>query len=186
MVGEAYRSHGGAVYSVARGLSSPLLAREITGDVFIRFQRVHGCFDPAESSLRAFLLKMTHDAVRRRTPSRDPGGAPDRVSAGEQEPRRSDDSVPPRERLLDGLSADGRRALVTIVYGGCTFREASTILGQDKETFRRTIGDALRSLGRTRTRAAAVPVEEVDGELPTAEGLPEALERGRPSPRSKA
>src|SRR5437588_3256086 len=72
---EAYRRHGGAVFTLSRRLTNDqALAEEVVQEVFLRLWNDADRFDPERGSLRAYLLAQAHgrsvDLIRSETSRR--------------------------------------------------------------------------------------------------------------------
>lgn len=156
----AYRSHGGAVFGLARRLLvDHALAEEVTQEVFLRLWSRPHRFDSARGSLRAFLMadchgraldvvraeasrrrREAHDAVidvRDAQQSRDIATEVCAIEAA-REIRSSLDCLPPDERL----------PIILAYYGAKTYSEVATLLQAPVGTVKSRIR---RGLERLRT-----------------------------------
>jgi len=152
---EAYRRHAGASFGLAlRILSSRPLAEEVVQEVFLRLWNEPEKFDPARGSLRAFLLAQTHgrsvDLVRAESARR---------AREERDARRTAESGYDLEREVEDLAlaehvrealdelSDSERAAIELAYfGGHSYREVATLLGEPEGTVKSRIRIGLRRL----------------------------------------
>ena len=152
---EAYRRHAGAVHALAsRVLVDRTLAEEVVQEVFVRLWDAPDKFDPDRGSLRSWLLAQTHgravDMVRseqsRRT--REERDHRLRAEAGyDLEHEVWDLAVADHVRdALDGLPVDERRPIELAYFGGQTYREVATLLGQPEGTVKSRIRSGLKRL----------------------------------------
>jgi RNA polymerase sigma-70 factor (ECF subfamily) len=161
---EAYRRHAGAVFGLARRLLGEVAtAEEIVQEVFLRLWNEPDRFDPGRGSLRSFLLAHCHgrsvdvlrsDSARRRREERDLRRT---AEAGyDLEHEVWDLTVADRMREALGVLSDGeRRAIELAYYGGHSYREVATLLGQPEGTVKSRIRSGLRRL-RTELVSAGV------------------------------
>lgn len=157
---EAYRRHGGAVFGLARRVtSSEALAEEVVQEVFVRLWRHPERFDPDRGSLRAFLLADGHgravDLLRSETSRhrREQADAVRTATGGyDLEHEVWDltlaDGV---RRALGSLSPDERQAIELAYFGGQSYRQVAVAL----ELPEGTVKSRIRS-GLQRLRAALV------------------------------
>ncbi len=152
---EAYRRHAGAVYGLARRLlGGQAQAEEVVQEIFLRLWNQPERYDPERGSLRSFLLTQTHgravdvlrsDVARRRREERDA-----------VEPRPAVDDVD-REMwnlaladhvrdALGGLQEGEREAIELAYFGGHTYREVATMLGEAEGTVKSRIRAGLKRL----------------------------------------
>ena len=152
---EAYRRHAGASFGLAlRILASRPLAEEVVQEVFLRLWNDPERFDPARGSLRAYLLAQTHgrsvDLVRAESARR---------SREERDARRTAESGYDLEREVEDLAlagyvrealdelSEGERAAIELAYfGGHSYREVATLLGEPEGTVKSRIRVGLRRL----------------------------------------
>jgi len=150
-----YGRHGAAVFGMARRvLRNHTLAEDVTQEVFVRFWRNPGRYDPQRAPLRAFLLRDAHgravdllrtEVARRAREERQQSQASDRVPGPEQEVWSSIRSEGVRA-ALQKLPAEEREAVVLAFYGGLTYREVARRLGQPEGTVKSRIRRGLEHL----------------------------------------
>jgi RNA polymerase sigma-70 factor, ECF subfamily len=147
-LGELYRRHGRAVFGLAhRLLRERALAEEILQDVFVNLWQRPERFDAGRGELQSFLLRETHSR------------AVDRVRSEEARRRREDRhereavehpadierevwEVIRSEKVNDALSSLSRaerEAIVLAYFGGHTYREVATLLGEPEGTIKSRI-----------------------------------------------
>lgn len=152
---EAYRRHGGAVYGLARRLlHEPAIAEDIVQEVFLRLWNDPERYDPERGSLRSFLLAQAHgrsvdrlraDNSRREREEREARQA---ATAGyDLELEVVDYTVAEAVReAMATLPDDERRAIELAYFGGRTYREVATALGQPEGTIKSRIRTGLRRM----------------------------------------
>jgi RNA polymerase sigma-70 factor, ECF subfamily len=151
----AYRRHAGASFGLAlRILSSRPLAEEVVQEVFLRLWNEPEKFDAARGTLRAFLLAQTHgrsvDLVRAESARR---------TREERDARRTAESGYDLEREVEDLALaehvrsaldelnEGERAAIELAYfGGHSYRDVATMLGEPEGTVKSRIRVGLRRL----------------------------------------
>jgi RNA polymerase sigma-70 factor (ECF subfamily) len=154
---EAYRRHAGAVFGLAlRIVVDRSLAEEVVQEVFLRLWNDPERFDASRGSLRSYLLAQTHgrsvDLVRAESSRR---------AREERDARRTAESGYDLERevwdltlaehvrrALALLSDKERDAIELAYFGGHTYREVATMLGEAEGTVKSRIRTGL---GRLRT-----------------------------------
>ena len=164
---EAYRRHAGASFGLAlRILSSRPLAEEVVQEVFLRLWNEPERFDPARGTLRAFLLAQTHgrsvDLVRAETARR---------GREERDARRTAESGYDLEREVEDLALaehvrealaelnEGERAAIELAYfGGHSYREVASLLGEPEGTVKSRIRIGLRRLRDSLVAAGATEI----------------------------
>ncbi len=159
---EVYRRHAGATFGLAkRVLWDAALAEEVVQEVFLRLWSAPERFDPERGSLRSFLLAQTHgravdqlrsESSRRRREARDARTA---VSSGyDLEHEVFDLAVAEhvRSALVD-LPESQRRAIELAYFGGHSYREVATMLGEPEGTVKSRIRAGLGKM-----HAQLVPV----------------------------
>ncbi len=152
---EAYRRHGGAVYSLARKvLGEQLSAEEVTQDVFLRLWEEPERFDPGRGSLRAYLLTQAHgravDRLRQDTARWERQVKQARLTAQagyDLEEEVWDLTMAERvKEALAGLSDGERRAIELAYFGGHTYREVASLLQEPEGTVKSRIRSGLRRM----------------------------------------
>ena len=165
---EAFRRHAGAVYALARRvLGDATLGEEVVQEVFLRLWSSPERYDPARGSLRSFLLAQSHgrsvdllrsNSSRRRREERD---ALESAEAGYDIEREVWD-LAVAEHLQDVvklLPADERKAIELAYFGGHTYREVASMLGQPEGTVKSRIRNGMR---RMRAALLEAGVQGVD------------------------
>jgi RNA polymerase sigma-70 factor, ECF subfamily len=152
---EAYRRHAGAAFRLAtRILGDRALAEEVLQEVFLRIWNQPDRYDPDRGSLRAYLLALTHgrsiDLVRSEASRRLREGREARLAAEagydlEHEVWDLTRAEQVRDALAH-LSDDERKAIELAYFGGYTYREVATLLGQAEGTVKSRIRAGLRRL----------------------------------------
>lgn len=154
---ELYRRHGGAVYALARRvLGSAETADDVTQEVFIKLWERPERFDATRGSLRSFLLAVAHSravdnlrsaTARRAREQRDADA--DAVATGDYDIERHawdlhvSDQV---RRAVSGLPDTERRAIELAYFGGHTYREVASMLGEPEGTIKGRIRSGLARL----------------------------------------
>lgn len=152
---EAFRRHAGAVLALARRvLGDAALGEEVVQEVFLKLWSTPERFDPARGSLRSFLLAQAHgravdmlrsNSSRRRREERDASLSAE--SGYDIEREVWDLAV--AEHLQDvvkTLPADERKAIELAYFGGHTYREVATMLGQPEGTVKSRIRSGLKRM----------------------------------------
>ncbi|HVA44085.1 MAG TPA: sigma-70 family RNA polymerase sigma factor [Acidimicrobiales bacterium] len=151
---EAYRRHGGAVFSLAqRVLGDRARAEDVTQTVFTSLWESADRFDPERGSLRVFLLTMGHrraiDMIRSdgRRRVREERLASQAEAPYDLEREVWDITVADQLRqALGGLSEGERQAIGMAYFGGHTYREVAELLGQPEGTVKTRIRNGLQRL----------------------------------------
>ncbi len=153
-----YERHSGSVLSLAkRVLRNQHLAEEVTQEVFVQLWNNPDRFDPTRGSLRTFLLTMTHgrsvDAVRSETSRRDREERESRLvpvaTAGVDETvERSSEDAALRSALGD-LPPEQRRPIELAYFGGHTYREVASRLGEPEGTVKSRIRIGMATLAKS-------------------------------------
>ncbi len=145
---EVYRRHAGALFGLAkRVLWDAALAEEVVQEVFLRLWSSPERFDPDRGSLRSFLLAQTHgravdqlrsESSRRQREARDASTA---ATAGyDLEHEVFDLAVAEHVRdALVELPEGQRRAIELAYFGGHSYREVATMLGEPEGTVKSRI-----------------------------------------------
>lgn len=168
---EAYRRHAGAVFGLARRLlSGGPQAEEIVQEVFLRLWDTPEKFDPGRGSLRSFLLAQCHgrsvdllrsEQSRRRREERDVRRT---AEAGYDVEREVWDlSIAERMGEALGTLPDGERQAIELAYyGGRSYREVATLLGEPEGTIKSRIRSGLRRLREYLAEAGLVDADVRD------------------------
>lgn len=152
---EVYRRHGGAVHALAsRVLGRGTQADDVIQEVFLDLWRRPERFDPARGTLRTYLMTIAHaravDVLRSETArrAREERTARETATAGyDIEHHAWDLAVAEQVRAaLTELPADERQAIELAYFGGHTYREVATMLGQPEGTVKSRIRTGLRRL----------------------------------------
>ena len=152
---EVYRRNAGAVYGLARRvLGDDAIAEEAVQEVFLRFWNEPARFDPDRGALRAFLLAQVHsravdilrsDTARRRREERDA-----RANAlGQYDIEHEFWDMAVAEAVREALRSllPGERSAIELAYfGGHTYREVATILGEPEGTVKSRIRSGMRRM----------------------------------------
>jgi len=152
---EVYRRHGGAVHGLARRLLvDDAAADEVVQEVFLRLWKQPDRFDPDRGSLRSFLLAQSHgravdlirsEASRRRREERDSR----RTAHAAYDIEREVWDLEVSDKIsgaLGELPEEQRSAIVLAYFGGYTYREVATILGEPEGTVKSRIRAGLNRL----------------------------------------
>ncbi len=152
---EAYRRHGGSVHTLARRvLRSTTLADEVTQEVFVELWRAPERFDPGRGALRTFLMTKAHsrsiDVLRSESSrrAREERTVRETAAAGyDIEHHAWDLAVADRvKEAVDTLPPDERTAIEMAYFGGHTYREVASLLGEPEGTVKSRIRSGLRRL----------------------------------------
>ena len=157
---EAYRRHAGAVFALgSRMLWERATAEELVQEIFLRLWEQPARFDSNRGALRTFLLVDAHarcvDRIRSDTRRRDREERVGRAEVAEDydlDLEAWDLSVAEEVREALDTLPEGERAAIELAYfGGHTYRDVASILGQPEGT----VKSRIRS-GLLRLRAALI------------------------------
>jgi RNA polymerase sigma-70 factor, ECF subfamily len=172
---EAYRRYGPAVTAIAyRVLSDRTLADDITQDVFVWLWQHAERFDASRGKLRTLLLTKSHgksvDMVRSRNARRareelDAVDAPRVVDEIDAELMAMTEAEQIRTALTK-LRPEERTAVELAYFGGNTYRQVATILGEPEGTIKTRIRSGLRHLHTFLTDTQIVPIQGVVANTP--------------------
>lgn len=152
---EAYRRHGGAVFALAkRVVADRAMAEEIVQEVFLKLWDAPDRFDPARGSLRSWLLSQSHgkavDVVRSETSRRRREDTDTRRTANagyDVEREVWDMALADHVReAMGSLTSEERRSIELAYFGGHTYREVASLLGQPEGTVKSRIRAGLRRM----------------------------------------
>lgn len=165
-LGELYRRHGGAIWGLARRvINDAHAAEEVCQTVFMQLWTAPERFDPNRGSLRSWLLAQAHrravdlvrsEEARRRRQTREAQLAPPpppEVEAAAHAAAMADDV----RRAVDALPTAERDAIVLAYFGGRTYRETASLLGQPEGTVKSRIRSGLQNLRRALRAEGVTP-----------------------------
>lgn len=152
---EIFRRYSSQVLGLARRLiRDPSIAEEVVQDVFLKFWREPGRFDPSRGNLRSFLLAMTHhrsvDLIRSES-SRRIREEKDARLAAETGPDIEEEvwQMAQAQKVQFALTSlpEGERNVIELAYyGGLTYREVAGRLGLPEGTVKSRIRVGLKRL----------------------------------------
>lgn len=165
---EAYRRHAGAVFGLARRLlSDQAQAEEVVQEVFLRLWNQPDRYDPERGTLRSFLLAHAHgrsvdvlrsETSRKRREDREARTAA--TSTYDVDREVWDMALASQVRSALERLGEGERIAIELAYfGGRTYREVATELGEAEGTIKSRIRSGLKRL-RSELVAAGVTVGE--------------------------
>jgi RNA polymerase sigma-70 factor, ECF subfamily len=159
---EAYRRHAGPVFGLAkRLLGVQAQAEEVVQEVFLRLWNNPERYEPERGTLRSYLLAQTHgrsidmirsDASRRSREDRDARQS----GSGTYDLDRElwDLAVAGEVRTaLQALDPGEREAIELAYFGGMTYREVASHLGEAEGTIKSRIRVGMKRLRGTLTAA---------------------------------
>jgi RNA polymerase sigma-70 factor (ECF subfamily) len=146
-LGEIYRRHGGAVWSIANRICrSPALAEDVCETVFTELWSWPERFDPARGTLRSQLVAAAHARAvalgRRAEPEPDPAAAPAPRSAVEHAAALDDAT----RQAIDQLAPVERDAILLCYIGGHPVGEAARRLAVPEAEVKSSIRRGLVNL----------------------------------------
>ncbi len=159
---EIYRRHGGPVHNLAlRVLQDRQLADDITQEVFVDLWNDPTRYDAERASLRSWLLMKAHgrsvDLVRAEEARRKriDRVLNDRVTDFDMSERYDLDreiwdlAVADRVQVALRELGEGERKAITLAYfGGHSYRDVATMLGEAEGTTKSRIRNGLKSMRR--------------------------------------
>lgn len=164
---EIFRRHGPAVWGLARRVTNdPHEAEEVSQTVFMNLWQAPERFDPARGALRSWLLAQAHgravdrvrsEAARRRRQTREAELAPVPPSAEVETAVHAAALADDVRQAVDALPAGEREAIVLAYFGGRTYRETASLLGQPEGTVKSRIRSGLQSLRRNLEAKGVTP-----------------------------
>jgi RNA polymerase sigma-70 factor (ECF subfamily) len=152
---EVYRRHGGAVHALAqRVLGSDGRAEDVTQDVFIDLWNRPERYDASRGSLRVFLITVAHgravDILRSDSAraGREQRTARETATADyDVESEVWDLAVAAQlKQAILTLSERERRPIELAYFGGHTYREVASLLGEPEGTIKSRIRAGLQQL----------------------------------------
>lgn len=155
-LGEIYRRHGGAVWSVAKRVCRRAeLAEQVCQAVFTELWSHPEGFDPTRGDLRSWLVAQAHShavAVVRSDPNRhrhrQAGDAPMTTppSAEVEVTAHLGTLTEAARRALDKLADSERDAILLAYVGGHPYSETARLLGTPEDTVKSRIRRGLLNL----------------------------------------
>ncbi|CAN5864720.1 ECF RNA polymerase sigma factor SigK [soil metagenome] len=152
---DIYQRHADAVFGLSLRLTrNRTLAEEATQEVFVRLWKRPHAYDAARGSLRSFLIQHTRgrsidlirsESARRAREDREGWLAP-RVDPGTDDQAIDMTVGETVRRALAALPGDQRRPIELAYYGGHSYREVATLLGEAEGTVKSRIRSGLRRL----------------------------------------
>lgn len=163
---DAYHRHSGIVLGLAQKITrNRTLAEDVTQEVFVRLWRNPERFDPARGTLRSYLLAQTHgravDLIRSESSRRireDRDGTTEPVATRSIE----DEVVELRmgehiRQALGELPSAERTAIEMAYFGGHSYRQVATLLGEAEGTVKSRIRIGMQRLGATLRDSGIAP-----------------------------
>ena len=152
---EVYRRNAGPVFGLARRvLADAAVAEEVVQEVFLRLWHEPGRYDPERGSLRTFLLSQVHsrsvdmlrsDTARRQREVRDARS----TASGQYDVEHEFLDIAVAEGVRDAmgvLQPSERSAIELAYFGGHTYREVASILGEPEGTIKSRIRSGMRRM----------------------------------------
>jgi RNA polymerase sigma-70 factor (ECF subfamily) len=152
---EVYRRNAGPVFGLARRvLGDAAVAEEVVQEVFLRLWHEPGRYDPERGSLRTFLLSQVHsrsvdmlrsDNARRQREVKDARS----TASGQYDVEHEFLDIAVAEGVRDamGVLQPGERSAIELAYfGGHTYREVASILGEPEGTIKSRIRSGMRRM----------------------------------------
>lgn len=153
---EIYRRHAGAVFGLAKRLMfDPVLAEEVTQEVFVRLWREPERYDPTRGSLRTFLLSVAHgraiDILRSEMSRRAREERSRAVAEAGYDLEQEVFDLTTAERVRKAvakLPGVERKAIELAYFGGHSYREVAVMENEPEGTIKSRIRSGLRRMGR--------------------------------------
>jgi RNA polymerase sigma-70 factor, ECF subfamily len=156
-LGEIYRRHGGAVWSVAGHVCGRAeLAEEVCQAVFAGLWSHPERFEPAEGVLRSWLVAQAHARAVHIARSHEAHRRQDRDAPTDHTPPSAEVEIASHARALtdegrravDQLAPGEREAILLAYFGGHTSSETAQLLGTPEDTVKSDIHSGLLNLRR--------------------------------------
>jgi RNA polymerase sigma-70 factor, ECF subfamily len=158
-LGELYRRYASAVWGLARRVTNDAHeAEEVCQTVFVNLWTAPERFDPTRGSLRSWLLAQAHrravDLVRSEVSRRQRQAREAQLSMASPRIDEVDTTVHAAaladevRQAVEELPPAERDAIMLAYFGGRTYRETASLLGQPEGTVKSRIRSGLQNLRR--------------------------------------
>jgi len=164
---ELYRRHSAAVWGLARKVTNDRHeAEEVCQTVFTNLWRSPERFDPARGALRSWLLAQAHgravdlvrsETARRRRQLRDAEMSAVPPSGDVESTVHAAALADDVRRAVEALAPGERDAIMLAYFGGRSYRETASLLGQPEGTVKSRIRSGLQNLRRTLDAKGVTP-----------------------------